>query len=413
MALGMPPPSLRTFREFVPRDRKQNCAVSAISMKPVPGHAGLRLARNVPVSGYTTPLSRSTIRVFLYIMRALGAFQLARYITRRGLRIVCYHGFALGDEYNFRSTLFITGDLFRRRIAYLQDKGYPILPLGEALEALYARRLPSCAVVITMDDGWLGVYSVGFPIIKQLQVPITVYVATDYVENPMPVYTVASAYLFWRTRSRQVTLPRDLGTFDLDSQADEAEGSAQKFGAQLPPAERLAFLKELADALDVPFADIEGQQLFRVMDEQQLRRLDGAGVDIQLHSHCHEWPLYDRGTVEAEIAENRRLLQPIVSHPLEHFCYPSGVYGLHQAEWLAALGVKSATTIDPGLNFADTSRFALRRIVDGGKVSDIEFAAEMTGFMEAVRWFRHRRIFSRPPSRSVQRSSDRPSGAVS
>jgi hypothetical protein len=92
--------------------------------------------------------------------------------------------------------------------------------------------------------------------------------------------------------------------------------------------------------------------------------------------------------VQSEIAENRRFLQRTVSHPLEHFCYPSGVYGLHQAEWLTELGVKSATTIEPGLNYRGTSHFALRRLVDGGPVSDIEFAAEMTGFMEVVRVLR-------------------------
>jgi peptidoglycan/xylan/chitin deacetylase (PgdA/CDA1 family) len=126
------------------------------------------------------------------------------------------------------------------------------------------------------------------------------------------------------------------------------------------------------------------------MDEQQLRALAAAGVDIQLHSHRHQWPLYDREAVESEIAENRRFLERVVSYPREHFCYPSGVYCLHQAEWLAAIGVKSATTIEPGLNYGDTPRFALRRLVDGGSVSDIEFAAEMTGFMEVVRSVRRR-----------------------
>ena len=52
--------------------------------------------------------------------------------------------------------------------------------------------------------------------------------------------------------------------------------------------------------------------------------------------------------------------------------------------------MKSATTIDPGLNYSDTSPFALRRLVDGGSVSDIEFDAEMTGFMEVVRSLRRR-----------------------
>ena len=60
---------------------------------------------------------------------------------------------------------------------------------------------------------------------------------------------------------------------------------------------------------------------------------------------------------------------------------------------MAAVGVKSATTIEPGLNYPDTPRFALRRLMDGHPVSDIEFEAEMTGFMEIVRALRERRFF--------------------
>src|SRR6516162_11432115 len=114
--------------------------------------------------------------------------------------------------------------------------------------------------------------------------------------------------------------------------------------------------------------------------------------------------LDDREKVEWEIAKNRAVLERLVSRPLEHFCYPSGAYALpdgrllfaselNQGEWLAALGVKSATTIEPGLNYPDTPRFALRRLMDGHPVSDIEFEAEMTGFMEIVRAVRERRLF--------------------
>ena len=330
----------------------------------------------------------------LKVGKLCGLFRIAQYLTRNGLRIICYHGFALADEYKYRGKLFIRGDFFRRRMAYLQRAGYPILRLDEALEGLRSGGLPPCAAVITMDDGWSGVYTVGLPIIKELDIPVTVYVTTYYVENPMPVFTVALSYLFWRTASRRVNLPRELGTFDLDLRREEAEKMALNLGASLSPLERFNFLKELADVLDVSFAGIETQQLFRVMDAQQLRCLDEAGVDIQLHSHHHEWPLDDKVMVESEIAENRRFLEPIISHPLEHFCYPSGVYAPHQAEWLAALQVKSATTIDPGLNFADTSPFALRRLLDGHPVSDIEFEAEITGFMEMIRALRGGRLIS-------------------
>jgi peptidoglycan/xylan/chitin deacetylase (PgdA/CDA1 family) len=351
---------------------------------------GLPLAICVGLFATAAPIPRSIIRFALYLMKYLGLFRLARHITRDGLRIICYHGFAVAEEYKYRSTLFIRDDFFRRRVEYLRRERYPILPLRDALDALAAGRLPPCSTVITMDDGWRGVYTVGLPIIRELEIPVTVYVTTYYVENRMPVYTVTVSYLFWQATPRLVDLPRGLGSFDLEREAAKAEEVAQNFGAALPPYERLEFLRELAAVLDVSFDEIERQHLFEVMDEQQLRGLAAAGVDIQLHSHRHQWPLYDKEMVESEIAENRRFLQRVVSSPLEHFCYPSGVYGLHQAEWLAGLGVKSATTIEPGLNYDHTSRFALRRLVDGGPVSDIEFAAEMTGFMEVLRVLRRR-----------------------
>jgi peptidoglycan/xylan/chitin deacetylase (PgdA/CDA1 family) len=355
---------------------------------------GLPVATSLGLFAGRIPISPTILRSALTVAKFLGLFRIARYITRNGLRIICYHGFAVAEEYKYRSRLFIRSELFRQRIEYLQKKSYPILPLGEAVEALGTGQLLPYATVVTMDDGWQGVYSVALPIIKEFRIPVTLYVPTYYIEHPMPVFTVTLSYLFWRTKARRVDLSRGLGTFVLDSEAEKAEALAQELGASLPPADRFNFLKETAEALEVSFDEIEQQQLFRVLDEQQLRHLAVAGVDIQLHSHRHEWPLDDREKVEREIVENRKFLERLVSHPLEHFCYPSGVYGPHQGEWLAALGVKSATTIEPGLNYADTPRFALRRLMDGHPVSDIEFEAEVTGFMEIVRAVRQRRLLA-------------------
>jgi SAM-dependent methyltransferase/peptidoglycan/xylan/chitin deacetylase (PgdA/CDA1 family) len=334
------------------------------------------------------------LRFGLTAAKYLGLFQIARYVTRNGLRIVCYHGFAVADEYRFRGRLFIRGELFRRRIEYLRRKRYPILPLGQAVQALSEGRLPPCATVVTMDDGWQGVYSVGLALIREFRIPVTLYVSTYYIEHPMPVFPVALSYLFWRTTASKVDLPRGLGTYALSGQADEADAAAQKLGTRLPPGDRVCFVREVAKALDVSYDEIENQQLFLTLDERQLRQLAEAGVDIQLHSHRHEWPLDDRNTVEREIDENRRFLELLVTHPLEHFCYPSGVFGLHQGEWLAALGVRSATTIEPGLNYPETSPFALRRLMDGHPVSDVEFEAEISGFMEIVRALRYGHLFS-------------------
>src|SRR6516164_8282785 len=219
------------------------------------------------------------LRSALIVAKFFGLFQIARYMTNDGLRIICYHGIAVAEEYKYRSRLFIRKELFRRRIEYLRRKRYPILPLGEAVEALALDRLPPCATVVTMDDGWEGVYSVALPIIKELAIPVTLYVPTYYIQHPMPVFSVTLAYLFWRTKARRVELLGGLGTYALDSQAEQL---AQELGASLPAADRLKFLREMAEALGVFFEDIETQRLFRALDEQQLRQLADAGVDIQL-----------------------------------------------------------------------------------------------------------------------------------
>lgn len=368
------------------------------------------LTRHFPALGerLRTLMRRSApaiVRLALHVAKLLGLFRIARHATGHGLRILCYHGFALAEEYQYRSKLFIQKDLFRRRLEFLRRRGYPILPLREALPALREGRLPPGAVVITIDDGWRGVISQAFPIIQEMRVPVTLYVTTYYIEHRMPVYSVTLSYLLWRTRRAVVEMPRGLGTFALDREGAKANELAQRYGVALSPQDRLAFLKEVAAAVDVPFSEIEQQGLFELLTPSEIRTLAEAGVDIQLHTHRHQWSLDDSAKVEQEIVENRNFLAPLVSGPLEHFCYPSGLYDAHQEGLLSRLGIKSATTLDPGLNYPGVSRFALRRIVDGGPVSDIEFEAEIAGFMEMIRSVRRllAPLLRRPPRPALSR----------
>src|SRR3974390_3410858 len=98
-----------------------------------------------------TSIPPAILRSALVVAKFFGLFQVARYMTRDGLRIICYHGVAVAEEYKYRSRLFIRKELFRRRIEYLRRKRYPILPLGEAVEALALDRVPPCATAVTME----------------------------------------------------------------------------------------------------------------------------------------------------------------------------------------------------------------------------------------------------------------------
>lgn len=61
------------------------------------------------------------------VSKALGLFRLARRITPRGLRILCYHSVALENEYTFLPKMFVSPQTFERRLSFLADQAFPVL----------------------------------------------------------------------------------------------------------------------------------------------------------------------------------------------------------------------------------------------------------------------------------------------
>ena len=72
-------------------------------------------------------------RAALKTAETLGLGRLALRATARHLRILCYHGAWVLPGETFGECLFITPDMFERRMERLKRSGRPVLPLGEAV----------------------------------------------------------------------------------------------------------------------------------------------------------------------------------------------------------------------------------------------------------------------------------------
>jgi hypothetical protein len=147
----------------------------------------------------------------LTLVKLLGGFALARRMTARGLRILCFHGISVHDEHCFQPKLFVREDTFRKRIAYLKRQRYLVLPLNEALALMYQKALPPRTLVITFDDGWLGIGLKAVPVLRKYGFPSTLYVTTRDVVDETPVFDVALRYLIWKGRGKAL----DLGLLGL------------------------------------------------------------------------------------------------------------------------------------------------------------------------------------------------------
>ena len=325
--------------------------------------------------------------LFLFIGKFSGLFWVSRHITQNGLRILCYHNFSKGDAIHWRPKLFTHPDTLEKRMSYLKSKGFQVIPLDTAVKQLNSGHLPSLPLVITIDDGWQRILKYADPLFKKLHFPYTIYAYTEYSELEMPVFNLVVQYMLWKTKKKlNSALLKELGLdFKEDIEQDQLSTliieNAQSGTDNLS---RIEFLRKLGNILDVDYSSIDASKRLNLLSSDEIKRMNSNGVDFQLHSHRHQWPLGEESALK-EIEDNRTFLEHLVDEKLEHFCYPSGFWTYEQFSFLEKTGIESAVTCEAGLNYSDTHPYRFFRFLDGENISQLEFEAEMSGFLELLR----------------------------
>jgi peptidoglycan/xylan/chitin deacetylase (PgdA/CDA1 family) len=326
----------------------------------------------------------------------LGLFAISRWILRNKVRVLCYHGFTTLDEHLNVPGLFIQPNVFADRMNYLQRKGYKVIGLNEAYQDVSTGVKDNSRVVITIDDGFVSVLRKAAPILKQHNFPSTLYLTSYYFDKNCPVFTLAVGYLFWRTELSHadfsllgVPALAEFKNCSLDTKNKyKIEIAVKEYGQPLNGNEkRVELLEKLGEILSVDYSQLNKDRFFNLVNKQELVELEQYGIDIQLHTHRHTFPV-DQAIAEKEIADNKAFINPLLDKPMEHFCYPSGVWTERHWAALTQQGVLTATTCQIGLVDEKTPLFAWPRILDSSRVSQIEFEAEVSGFNELLRMAR-------------------------
>jgi peptidoglycan/xylan/chitin deacetylase (PgdA/CDA1 family) len=317
-------------------------------------------------------------RALLKAAAGAGLGAAARKATAGHLRILGYHGLWVTPGHPYGDCTFIAPDQFEARMKRLKRSGRPVLALGEAVARLAAGDLPEAAVAITIDDGWASTFTHMLPILESLGLPATLYATTWYSGRELPVVNVAVDYLLAASGRRDV---------DPAAAVERIE--------KLPVADRLDALRALGVSLGVDEAWLALRQ-FHLMSPRELAEAARRGLDIQLHSHRHIDVARRADELPAEIAQNRAFLERATgTNGFVHFCYPSGSFHPTAPALLAASGIASATLVEEGLNAPGTDPLALRRFLDGRRVSDVEFDAYLSGLLHWIaplRWLVRSRV---------------------
>ena len=343
---------------------------------------------------------KRTKRIALHVLRALGLFALARRLSRRRLRILCYHGFSIGDQHAYSPVMFMRPEIFERRLLLLKRLGYPVLTLEDAIFRLQTGTLRRNEVVITIDDGWKTTLTLAAPLLAKHGMPACLYLTTYYAERDAEVFNVVVRYMLQKTCCTRVCLqdvsPEIDGDYEIRGNEEAVAARWIQFGEeQLSWPQRQELLRTLARYLELDFEAVSEGRRFALLTSSDIPKLVELGITIELHTHRHRFPDCDFDAAAREIDENRAAVERLGGGFATHFCYPSGEYAAHHPEWLAQLGVVSATTCDAGSNTSNASPFLLRRYMDRDDANEIEFEAELCGFADFLRMLRG--AISAPP----------------
>ena len=95
------------------------------------------------------------------------------------------------------ATQNVDPDRFREQLTGLLHRGFNFWPLSKALECRdQGVPVPPRTVFVTFDDGYGTIFDYAWPVLRELNLPATVFLATGYLDSqaPFPWDTWASRY---------------------------------------------------------------------------------------------------------------------------------------------------------------------------------------------------------------------------
>jgi peptidoglycan/xylan/chitin deacetylase (PgdA/CDA1 family) len=231
--------------------------------------------------------------------------------------------------------------------------------------------LPPNPVAATVDDGYRCFLDVAYPIFSKYRIPVTVYLATDFVDGISWFWDDRVRYSFLHTSRTRVEFERPgqaQRCFRLDSRESRMQSAFEvnETAKMLPEDQRRVMVEAVLEALDVrlPAGPPDG---YEPLSWDSVRWLARQGVEFGAHTKSHAIlsRLGSESAVFAEVEGSRRRIEEEIQTPVTHFCYPNG--RPCDIDRLALRAVRSAgfhtaVTTRSGLNRSPTDPYLLSRI---------------------------------------------------
>ena len=279
----------------------------------------------------------------------------------RTLQILMYHGVSDAESPYLPST---STHVFQTHMQYLA-KSCHVLDLQEAIERIESHDLPERAVVVTLDDGYRDNYLHVFPVLKQLGITATIFLATGVIGNSRVLWHDHVCRMISQTSARKLNNFGSVGGYALDTREGKrrAQDGVLWFLRSLKNEERMEKIQSLSLELEVPDVTLDSELMLNWSEIKEMYR---AGIRFGAHTVTH--PILSRLSLDEvvqELRQSKETIEQELQETISTFAYPSGRsqdFNAEIKEIVKQEGFRCAVSTMAGSNRETDDIFEMKRI---------------------------------------------------
>lgn len=291
---------------------------------------------------------------------------LNRLYYKKHLTILTYHG-VLEDELKIPDWCFVDSKMFHKQMLFIK-RNFDVVKLSEGIRRLYQDDIYRPTLSVTFDDGFQNNFNVVFPIVKELQIPITIFLTSNYINTGKTLWFCRLNAALANTNKKVIEIDKKL--LPLCSKEDKIQANRylQQFLKSFPAInldEKCSeVLAKLGSKCDIEF---EIDSPYRMLDIPSIIRMDNSGLvefGCHTHTHCILSKISEDNRKKEVITSKTSVESLITSKACRLFAYPNG--GITDIpncpeEILRPCEIEAAVTTMEGKNDKNISRWMLKR----------------------------------------------------
>jgi len=322
---------------------------------------------------------KQKIKAFLYFvfyytgLLHLSIMLLKKVKKEHSVIVLNYHRIVNEDLNGFlfkSAAIHHNAKLFEREMSFI-TRWFTVISMDELIAQIKKKKgFNTPCIAITFDDGYRDNYTLAYPVLKQFDLPATIYTISGLIGTTQRTWLDTIDYVLLKTKEKKLKFPPLFGDEILDIHSIQDKQKANnRIGEKLKRVDnkiKFKLIDELFDTLKVN-RDFMSKNKPVMLNWEEVKEMAGNNISFGAHTHSH--PILTQmppGEAKHEIAISKNTLENELHAPVKHFAFPNGTtadFNEELRQFCVELGFKSIATGTYGINNKKSDPFFIKRMV--------------------------------------------------